>query len=143
MWLIYALLASIMWGLSYSLAERVLQQAIAPFTLLAFQMFFGAVFYISLGLGSQLKTDLATLCANSSLRWLVLFATLVFSLGNLFIALSIRSKNATLAALIEVCYPIFTVLFTWFLFKVNHLTPGVIAGSILIFVGVLLIYYFS
>jgi len=69
---------------------------------------------------------------------------ITFNLGNLLIFCSIQAgKNATLAALVELCYPIFTVFFTWFLFQQNHLTPSVIVGGTLIFAGIIIISYFN
>jgi len=143
MWLVYAISAAILWGLSYSLSEKILNSDISPITLLASQMLFGAVLFSSIGYATQLKADIATLEGNKYLLWLLLAELLIANIGNYFISLSIQAKNATLAGLIELCYPIFTVLFTYLLFKQNHFNMAVLIGGSLIFSGVLVISYFA
>lgn len=60
-------------------------------------------------------------------------------MANLFIVYSIQVKDATAAGIVELIYPLFTILFTWLLFRENHITAPVILGGGLIFAGVLLI----
>jgi len=55
--------------------------------------------------------------------------------ANYLISRSIQASNATLAGLIELAYPVFTVAFTWLLFGHNHLTPAVAFGGLLIMAG--------
>lgn len=43
MWLTYAIIAAILWGFNYALAEKILQ-SISPVSLLALEMLFGAIF---------------------------------------------------------------------------------------------------
>lgn len=143
MWLIYAIVASMIWGLDYALGERIFRSKISPYSLLALQMLFGAVLFFVVSYCTRLKTDLAIIAADRTTFWYVLLAMITFNAGNLFIFLSIQAKNATLAGLIELCYPIFTVLFSLLLFKVNHLTPTVIIGGLLIFMGVFIIGHFN
>ena len=63
--------------------------------------------------------------------------------AEVFISLSIVNKNATLAGLIEITYPLFIVLFAWLLFKEGQLTLGTALGSLCILCGVGVIYYFA
>lgn len=44
MWLVFAITAALLWGLNYSLAEKVLQ-SISPVTLLALEMLVGAIVF--------------------------------------------------------------------------------------------------
>lgn len=143
MWLLYAIAAAVLWGLSYSLSEKILSSNIAPVTLLASQMLLGAFLFTGVAYSSSLKADLATLSHNRTLFWLLIAELLVACLGNYFISMSIQAKNATLAGLIELCYPIFTVIFTYLLFKQNHFNISVLIGGCLIFSGVLVISYFA
>ena len=139
MWLIFAITASMIWGLDYALGEKIFRSKISPFSLLTLQMTFGLVLFFAISYFTQLKTDLAQIAADKTILWYVLAAMITFNLGNLLIFLSIQSKNATLSGLIELCYPIFTVLFSLLLFKVNHVTTSVIIGGILIFIGIFII----
>jgi drug/metabolite transporter (DMT)-like permease len=143
MWLIFAITASMIWGLDYALGEKIFRSKISPYSLLALQMLFGATVFLGISYFTRLKTDWAIITADRTTLLYVLVAIVTFNLGNLLIFLSIQAKNATLAGLIELCYPIFTVLFTLLLFKVNHVTPSVVIGGLLIFVGVFVVGHFS
>lgn len=144
MWLIYAILASVIWGLDYTLGEKIFRSKISPITLLFLQLLFGVIAFFIIGTRSnQLKQDISVLMTNTQTLWWVLLALLTFNAGNLLIFLSIQAKNATLAGLIELSYPIFTVLFSWLLFNETHLTPSVITGSLFIFAGVFIISLFN
>lgn len=144
MWLIYALSAAIIWGLDYTLGEEIFKKRISPVSLLAMEMFLGSIALGIIAYFTQLKADINILMSDRSALWLFLAILVTFNLGNFLIFCSIQAgKNATLVALVELCYPIFTILFSWFLFQQNHLTPSVIIGGILIFTGIAIISYFN
>jgi drug/metabolite transporter (DMT)-like permease len=63
-------------------------------------------------------------------------------IAELCIGFSIISKNATLAGLIEISYPIFIALFSYLLFK-NKITIPTVIGGIIVFFGIFIIYYFN
>jgi len=136
MWLIYALMAAITWGLNYSLDEKIFKHQISPLTLLAAQAWAGAILFTGLAYVFRLKEDVATISQNRTIQYILLAGLAAATLGNFFIAISIQAKNATFAALIEESYPLFTILFSFLLFKDNYLTPGVIIGGGLIIMGV-------
>jgi drug/metabolite transporter (DMT)-like permease len=140
MWIVYALLASMVWGLDYALAGKIFQERIAPITLLALQMLIGGSVFFVIASVTTLKGDIATLSSNRGTLWLTVAALFGFAIGNLLIALSVQAKNATLAGLIEISYPIFIALFSLLLFKESHVTPSVVLGGALIFAGVSIIY---
>ena len=52
---------------------------------------------------------------------------------------AISDKNATLASLIEISYPVFVALFAWLLFRQVHLNASVLVGALLVFAGVAVI----
>ena len=56
------------------------------------------------------------------------------------IGYSIQGKNATLAGLIEISYPLFIALFAYFLFGEMQIGVASALGGVLIFAGVALIY---
>ncbi len=72
------------------------------------------------------------------LGWLLL-ALVAATAAGLLIFLSIGAKNATLASLIEVTYPIFTAFFAWMLFRQATLNTATVVGAALIFLGVLIV----
>lgn len=143
MWIAYAISAAIVWGLDYTLAERILVHKISPITLMIFQLSIGLLIFSCIGFSTQLKHDLAFINQNRYLIGLFIACVITFNLGNLLIFMSIKASNATIAAIIELTYPIFTILFTWLLFRVNYLSPAVIIGSLFIFAGVFLIFKFG
>lgn len=138
MWLLYALGASMLWGLNYSLNERVFQGKVQPATLLIFQGLASALIALAVGF-PRLAQDLKSLQEDRTTLLIAGGALLTYGLGNLLISLSIQAKNATLAGLVELSYPIFTVLFTYLLFRQLHLNSSVIAGGALILIGIVLV----
>jgi drug/metabolite transporter (DMT)-like permease len=143
MWIVYALVASIVWGLDYALAERIFHKKIAPATLLAIEMFIGGAVFFLVSAAGSLKSDIGILVENRAALWLMVSAVVGFIIANLFIALSVQAKNATLAGLIEISYPIFIAIFSLILFKENQVTPSIIVGGTMIFMGVTVIYLYN
>jgi drug/metabolite transporter (DMT)-like permease len=142
MWLIYAICAAILWGLNYSLSEKILHSDISPQTLLALQMCIGGMAYLLISYATSLKNDVILIMSSRYLLVLLVAELVAAIVANYFISLSIKAKDATLAGLVEQSYPIFTVIFTWLIFKENHLTPGVMIGSLLIIFGVVIMAYY-
>ncbi len=74
---------------------------------------------------------------------LVLGIILVNALSNLSILASMQEKNATVAGLVEIAYPLFTALFTWLFFREVEMSWGTAFGGLLVLSGVACIYYFE
>ena len=136
MWFIYAIAAAVFWGINYALAEKI-GERISLITLLTLEMALGTLLVGLYAYFTTLKTDLGALYADPSLMRLTLIEVTVVILANVAIVLSIQSKNATTVGLIELSYPLFTILFTWVLFHEHHLNPATIIGSVLIGLGVI------
>ncbi|QKT04447.1 EamA family transporter [Ectothiorhodospiraceae bacterium 2226] len=136
-WYITGLGAALMWGIHYPLVEHALRKVslAAVLLLTALPILAVAVIY-----RHNLARDLVLL---GELDWrarLPIFALALTSLGGtVLLFTTIGNKNATLASLIEITYPLFIVLFTWLLFRQVHLTPAVAAGGALIMLGAALI----
>jgi len=138
MWLTYAIIAAILWGFNYALAEKILQ-SISPVSLLALEMLFGAIFFTIISYFTTMKKDFHLLLIDPNVRWLTIIEIIVVLLASFFIVASIHMKNATVAGIIELIYPLFTIFFTWFLFHELHVNLAVIIGGIFIFAGVVII----
>lgn len=136
-WYVFALGAAVVWGLHYPLIDHALKRVsmVSVFTLTLLPLLIVVPLY-----HKQLATDWAVV---QSMDWptrLPILAIVVTSTaGALLLIASIAGKNATLAALIEISYPVFVVLFAWLLFGEYHLTARVLLGAGLIIAGVLLI----
>ena len=68
-----------------------------------------------------------------------LFSLVSASLGAWMTYLAVEAKNASLASMIEISYPLFVVLFTWIFFREIQLSGMTFLGGILVIAGVCLI----
>ncbi len=140
-WYLSALAAAVVWGIHYPLVGYALKRLslasvlvltalpivlMMPFLTRALARDFSVVRAMAPGEA----TPILALCATSVIATVLLF-------------LSIGGKNATLASLIEISYPVFVALFAWVLFREVHLTPATAAGAALVFSGVALIIWSS
>ena len=141
LWLICALITAISWGFGYALSEKLMKDAFSPI----FIMVVSGFFYFTLSLilafftkqlepGFQIisedKTKLIGIC--------ILSISYVVGTGLIFYAISL--KNATLVNLIEITYPVFTVIFAYVLMKEVQINLGTLIGGLLIFAGVATIF---
>lgn len=135
MWLVCSVLASVLWGLNYALAERILTN-ISVTTLLAIEMFIGAIFFFVVSMCLNIKNDVAVLTSHPKMLYVLLLEVVVVLAANTLIAYSIQAKNATFAGLVELMYPLFTILFAWIIFKDNQLSMKLMLGGAFIIAGV-------
>ena len=143
MWALYAIIASILWGIDYALTEKALQN-IQFSMLLSIELFFGFLTMLGIAIFSgSYKTDLTGLFSSNKTLLLVVVIVVAFNIANMFIVLSIGDKNATLSGLIEISYPLFIALFSWLFFRENNLSFGTILGGTFVLIGVSLIYFFN
>ena len=143
MWIILALGASITWGLTYVLNEQVYKK-ISVVTSLGITTFVTSIVMLVLAYGQGfLGKDIQAISRSNRLLWLVIGETVALIVAELFIGFSITNKNATLAGLIEISYPIFIAIFTYLIFRENQINWGTFVGGLLIFAGVAVVYYFK
>lgn len=143
MWMLYAIIAAALWGLDYSLTEKVVRR-IQFSSLLAVELFVGflAMLMITFLKGS-FKDDWDALLSS---KQTVLFTSLIvasFNIANVLIVLSIGNRNATLAGLVEISYPLFVILFSWAIFKSVGIDQWTAVGGLLVLIGVAMIYLFN
>ncbi len=143
MWFIFAISASALWGLSYALSEQIYKYASIYTTLAIDTLIISIAFFIAAYVKGVLRVDLVAITTSSKVFWLFAAGVIVFAAAELLIALSITSKNATLAGLVEMSYPIFIALFTFLIFREEHLNVGTAIGGFLIFSGVAAVYVFN
>lgn len=142
MWVLLALSASLFWGLSYVFNEEIYKHmsVFTALSIMSFAIFIATAFmaYVT----DNLKPDLVALATSKRLVWYLVGGIMALLIAELFIGFSITAKNATLAGLIEISYPIFIALFSFILFRSVVNLPTMLGGMI-IFVGVFVIYYFN
>jgi drug/metabolite transporter (DMT)-like permease len=137
MWFIYAISAAVIWGLCYAASGRVIERGLTPlsffFVYATFGALAGAVALAATGRLGGLMTEFRGL--GSDWIWFAI-AVVGSAAGNLLIYMAIGEKNATLASLIEISYPLFVAFFAWLLFRevqFNALTAlgaGMILGGV-------------
>ena len=135
--------AAILWGIDYTLTEKVLEK-ISFTTLLSIELFFGSiVMFIFAMLSGSYKMDLSALSSSKQTIAFMALIILVFTVANALIVLSIGVKNATLSGLIEISYPLFIALFSWLFFREGNVNVGTAFGGACILIGISLIYIFN
>jgi drug/metabolite transporter (DMT)-like permease len=139
-WWGYALLSAACWGIQYVLMETLFRRvdfaAAFSFLSLANGILVAAVLWILYP-----KQNWWRLGESWSVIGLVLLY-LIFGTGAyLFNALAINQKNATLASLLEISYPLFIILFTALFFREIHLDLVGMIGAMLILLGCVLVVF--
>jgi drug/metabolite transporter (DMT)-like permease len=139
-WWGYALLSAACWGIQYVLMETLFRRvdfaAAFSFLSLANGILVAAVLWLLYP-----KQNWWKLGESWSVIGLVLLY-LIFGTGAyLFNALAINQKNATLASLLEISYPLFIILFTALFFREIHLDLVGMIGAILILLGCVLVVF--
>lgn len=141
MWFVYALSAAIIWGISYAASGRVIERGIPP---IVFFTLYAAV-ATAMGLAALLATGRLGMlfrtgqAIGDDLLWLVI-AVVTSGVGALLIYLAIGEKNATLASLIEISYPVFVAFFAWLFFREVQFNLWTIVGGALVLAGVAIVY---
>jgi drug/metabolite transporter (DMT)-like permease len=139
-WWGYALLSAACWGIQYVLMETIFRRvdfaAAFSFLSLANGILVALILWIFYP-----RQNWSSLGESWSVIGLVLLY-LAFGTGAyLFNALAINQKNATLASLLEISYPLFIILFTALFFRQIHLDGIGLAGAALIFLGCVLVIF--
>ena len=140
-WVIYALGAAMLWGASYAASGPILRAGMPPLVFYFYFSLFGMVAAISMiflsGKGSYL---LAPLYHNRTQTGWFLFSLMAAAVGAVMTYMAIGAKNATLACLIEISYPLFVVFFAWLFFREVQLNIRTCIGAVLVIAGILVIF---
>lgn len=136
-WYVTAIGAALVWGIHYPLVDHALKRisVVSVLLLTALPVVLAAPFFYR-----TIAADFTMWkTMEMGAKGMVLALALTSLLGSVLLFLSIAGKNATLASLIEITYPVFVAVFAFVLFRETHLTPSAIAGGLLVFAGVGLI----
>lgn len=143
MWFIFSISAAILWGITYVLDEKIFKH-ISISTALAIFCFFTSLTMVLYSVFTKnFKIDFNKIISSPKLLFLILCAIVTSTVAEFMIGSSIQAKNATLSSLIEISYPLFTILFSYLIYKEIRISLSVALGGILIFTGTFLIYYFN
>ncbi|MEM6812225.1 MAG: EamA family transporter [Pseudomonadota bacterium] len=141
LWFFCALGTAVLWGLSYAISEKVMKDGITPiFIMVTTGFFYFVIAFLIAYFSEGFKSGFTVLETNKSTLINLLIMSLAFIGGTFLIYYAINLKNATYANLIEITYPIFTLLFAYILYKEIQINISTMIGGIMIFAGVVLIY---
>ncbi len=138
-WYLAALGAALVWGVHYPLIDNALKRVSLPAVLLltAVPILLVVPFWFG-----TLADDWRTLGTIPWRERLPILAVALTSLtATVLLFVSIGGKNATLASLIEISYPVFVALFAWLLFREIQVNASVVIGGLLVFTGVVVIIW--
>lgn len=141
-WFWLALSAAVLWGLGYTINQNTLK-VFSPLELLFFE---SLIITVILGIYLLVSGKLPTLLIKlQDLRNLGLIAlsSFIYMAASILIFTSINSSNATIAAIIESCYPIFTVIFAFLIFGEIQLNLISALGFVLIIAGIILVKLYN
>ena len=140
MWILYALAASLCWGMSYAASGPLLRKGLSPLVFFLGYSLFGflGALLVMLFTGRIFTFLKSNTLTSADLSWF-LFSIAGSALGAYLTYAAMGAKNATLASLIEISYPLFVVLFAWLFFHQMEMRPITIAGGLLVLAGVAVI----
>lgn len=129
-----AILASVLWGLTYCLDERVLE-GLSVAKLYFLHCLCGAAIAATVLL-VQGSSPLGLFAFDTSKASLPLVAVTMVTATSAALAIlsSIQLLGANKSAVLEISYPLFVALFSVWLFK-GQLQPPVVIGGVFIFIG--------
>ena len=138
-WYIPAIGAAIAWGIHYPLIDFAMKR-LSIFSVLVLSVL--PIFLLMPLFLRQLSEDVDIFKSlTGKEQWLILTVSLTSTAGAFLLYLSVQSKNATLASLIEICYPLFVIVFAWLFFRQFHVNTSVIIGGVMILAGAIIIIY--
>jgi len=122
-WYVAALGAALAWGLHYPLIEHALKRVSLVTVLLLTAL---PIALLALVFHRAVAADVRTLAQMDwAARAPILALAITSLIGSVLLFLAIESRNATLASLLEITYPLFVAFFSWLVFRELQLdVPG-------------------
>lgn len=132
---LWAILASMTWGLTYTLDDKILR-SISPLNLAIVNAFVTLLLFVPIALFQN--PHALTEVVHAKQLWLVLLSSVLISFAGLFILYGIKELGASTASIIEISYPMFVILFSAILWR-ERLTIDFFAGALLVLCGSIII----
>lgn len=138
-WYVTALGAAVVWGVHYPLVDFALKR-LSMFSVLLLSIL--PIVLVAPLFHQSLANDLAIVKKLPATdQWVIGMIGFTSSIGAVLLYLSIVGKNATLAALIEITYPVFVLVFSYLLFRQVHFNLNVLIGGAMVIIGAGMIIY--
>jgi drug/metabolite transporter (DMT)-like permease len=141
MWIVYALTAAVLWGVSYAASGRVIERGMTPLAFFFCYALFGvaaaALALVWVGKLGGVPAEVKALGPDGI--WFAV-AVVTSAAGALLIYMAIGERNATLASLIEISYPFFVAVFAWLFFRETQFNWPTVLGGVMILGGVTVVF---
>lgn len=137
---IYAIGAAILWGLVYTIDQKILY-GVSPFIYLFVTSVL--VVIIMIPFAFYHNESIKNLFHVSKITWYLFFLSAgLTTLASFFILSGVKNLGASTVSIIEIAYPPFVILFSFIFFRA---IPNIyfFIGGTLIFIGSLIIIKFS
>lgn len=133
---IYAIAAAVAWGLLYAIDQKILNDA-SPVGLTFVTSIAGVIFTLPILLLT--KGGIRAALGGDNISWpLIIASAFIMTASGILVLAGIKELNATYVAVIEMSYPFFVILFSWWLFRAVP-GPGFYLGGAFIMVGTFII----
>ncbi len=138
MWFWYAISASVLWGLNYVGSQYLLKYLTSFEIIFLESLLLVVVLFIWFYFNHEVKGIFIKL---NNLKLLAIFLTCatIYVLAVICIFKSITLSNASYAAIIEACYPIFTMIFAYLILGEVQFTLTSLIGCGFILAGLVII----
>lgn len=141
-WYVWGFLTVLIWGFHYNFINKA-TEIVSPvfiFVLPFVPMLILLPFYYQI-----LAADFQNLSVAPNLqKFFVLITAVTGTVGTLCLFQAIAtSNNPTMAALVEIAYPMLVAVVGYYLFQEHHMNPSMYIGGTLILIGSGLIIYFN
>lgn len=141
-WAILTLCAALCWGLAYAFLGKILHSGISSaFALVIIGICTLSTYAAVLVKGGTFHAGVQILQQNKTIFFSILIVAACLISGQFLVYKAISLKDAPHVAILEICYPVFTCLFTWLLFRNLELSWHIVVGGILIFSGASLVLF--
>lgn len=144
-WWIFSIVAALLWGLHFNLVVKISnvlpRDIYTPLTI--FFITSVSILLILPVIHQKVFANLITLWHagdDIKLSVVVLVFTAIIAANLLYIAMQL-SPTVTVAALLDITYPVFVAIIAWLLYRENHLDWSVLVGGGLIFSGAMIIVW--
>jgi drug/metabolite transporter (DMT)-like permease len=136
----YAVAAAVTWGIVYTIDQKILY-GLSPIALLFFDSILTAVIMLPFLFFD--KSAVTSIFETSKTNLILMLASVILAIiANFFIFSAIKTLNASDASIIEIAYPFFVALFSYFVFDASPNGYFFLGGS-LIFIGSIVIMKFA
>lgn len=117
-WFVYSFFVAVSWGLLYVMVEMLIRRGISPLSVVYVAQ---PVYFISLVFlfffNKKIVKDFKSIITNWELLSITIGISVAAIFANWCIGQATKLSNASMASMIEISYPLFVALFSYFIFE--------------------------